>query len=126
MFTRRKPVTETEPKPENCPTMSGTFSGFRPQWKHKSTWGLVNRKTFGLEGGEDWTDGPYITTRGLLVIKLPNGAEIIAGVPFPSHLPGILETIDFCGYEQAQALAWWFAAMVASIGAQVDVRVEEY
>lgn len=119
-------MTEPEPKPEYCPTMSGTFSGYQPQWKHKSTWAKVNENIFGLKGGDDWADVPYITTRGGLVVKLPNGQEVIAGVPFPRELPGILESIGFCGYEQAQALAWWFAALVATTGGHIDVRVQEY
>ena len=31
-----------------------------------------------------------------------------------------------CGYEQALALAWTFAAHVASVGGEIEVRAEEY
>lgn len=121
------PESEKPKEPEHCPTMAGTFHGYQPQWKNRTGWGeTVNKRLFGLEGGEKWTDVPYVTVRGVIAIKLPDGREVSVGVPFPRHMPGILESIGMCGHEQAMALAWAFAAYVSSVGCEVEVRAEEY
>jgi hypothetical protein len=120
-------MSEKEPgsKPEYFPTMSGTFMGYKPQWKLQQPWGGIF-KAKKIEEGQDWTDVSYTQVRGRISVRLPDGTETPVGVPFPRHQPGILETIFMCGYEQAMALAWTFAAHMAANGYEVEVRAEEY
>lgn len=118
---------ETPAKAEYFPTMGGTFSGFKPQWKHRGDWGeSINKRHLKMEGGDKWTDVSFVVIRGGLAVTLPDGQQVPVGVPFPRHMPGILETIFMCGYEQAMALAWCFASHVAAAGGEIEVRAEEY
>ena len=105
---------------------AGTFNGYKPQWKHANIWGPANKKFLKLEGGDDWTDVQYTVHRGGLAIRLPDGSEVLVGVPFPRVLPGILETIGLCGKAQAMALAWNFAAHVQACGGDIEVRAEHH
>ena len=105
--------------------MSGTMHGYEPQWKHATPFSsITNKKFLNLEGGEDWTSVKYAVHRGGLFIRLPDGSEIAVGIPFPRAMPGILETIGFCGEAQAMALAWTFAAYVQAAGGDVEVRAK--
>lgn len=109
------------------PRMSGNMSAFKPQWKNRGMFAeAINKRLLGLEGGEKWRDVPFTVIRGGVSVRLPNGQEVPLGIPFPRAMPGIFETIYMCGHEQAMALAWSFAAHVASAGGEVEVRAEEY
>jgi len=48
------------------------------------------------------------------------------GVPQPSYNAGVNMTLDLCGYEQAQALAWTYAAHAIANGQRIKVRIQEY
>lgn len=111
---------------EAGPAQSGTMTAFLPEWRRSGTWGPVVNKRLGYEGGEDWTSVPVTVFRGGIAIMLPDGREIQTGIPFPRIVPGILETIHLFGFEQANALAWCFAAQAAAVGANVEIRVKEY
>lgn len=106
------------------PTMTGKLFGWKPQWRHAVLWAAPNKKFLKLDGGDEWTNVQYTVVRGGLSIRMPDGSEVLVGVPFPQVLPGILETIGFCGEAQAQAMAWNFAAQVQAAGGEVEVRAE--
>ena len=84
-----------------CPTQSGVITGYKPQYRDKSSSG-------------EWKAVP---TKGTLPPK---------GIPGPRMGGGILGTIGLSGYSQAKALAWLFAAYYESGGKYIDVRVEAY
>jgi hypothetical protein len=69
---------------------------------------------------------PVTIIRGGVIAELPNGQEVRWGIPFPHIGAGVLETIYMFGYEQAQALAWSWAASAESCGATVEVRVKHF
>ena len=117
---------EPEKPPEYFPTMSGTFMGYKPQWKHAGIVSQVGNERLGLTHKVGWHDVPFQIHRGSVAVRLPSGDVVPLGIPFPRHQPGILETIFMCGYEQAMALAWSFAAHVAALGGEVEVRAEAY
>ena len=120
-------AAEPEVVKEALPTQAGTFSGYLPQWKHDPTWGVALNKRVGFgEGGEDWTDIPVTIFRGGVAMRLPDGREVPVGIPFPRRCPGVLETINMYGYEQAMALSWSYAAHADAVGATIKVRVKEY
>lgn len=108
------------------PTQAGTMSAYRPQWRHSREWGHGINERFGFKGGEKWTDIPVTIIRGGVVAQLPNGHEVMWGVPFPRFAPGVLETIYLFGHEQAQALAWMWSASAESVGATVEIRVKHF
>jgi hypothetical protein len=111
---------------EAIPTQAGTMSAFRPQWRHSREWGKALNERVGFKGGADWTDVPVTIIRGGVIAELPNGQEVRWGIPFPHIGAGVLETIYMFGYEQAQALAWSWAASAESCGATVEVRVKHF
>lgn len=117
-----EPHVEKDP----IPTQAGTMSAYRPQWRHSREWGESLNERVGFKGGKDWTDIPVTVIRGGVVAQLPNGQEVVWGIPFPRLFPGILETIYLFGYEQSQALAWSWAASAESVGATVEVRVKHF
>lgn len=108
------------------PRISGNFMGYKPQWKHCGFGAAVNKGLLKMEGGDKWTNVPFTIHRGGIAVQLPDGTQIPVGIPFPRYQPGVLETIHLCGHEQAMALAWSFAAHIASVGGEVEVRAEEY
>lgn len=114
------------PEPEHCPTMGGTCMGYKPQWKHADVVSQVGNERLGLTQKDGWHDVPFQIHRGNVAVRLPSGDIAPLGIPFPRHQPGILETIYMCGYEQAHALAWSFAAHIASLGGRVEIRAEAY
>ncbi len=108
------------------PKISGTMSAYKPQWKHSTEWGkVINQQILGPKGGDDWTDVPFTIIRGAVAVKFGD-KSVPVGIPFPMMMPGILESIYLCGYEQAMALAWTFAAGMAASGGEVEVRVDPY
>lgn len=89
---------------EWCPTQNGKFIAYEPEWRYASKpdseWEPVpRRKEF---------DRPDL------------------GAPAPLSFGGICDTICLCGYAQANALAWLFAAKMEARGESVDVRAEAY
>lgn len=123
-----EPESETPAEKEHFPTMSGTFHAYQPQWKHRGAFAeAINKRTLKMEGGDDWTNVPFVVNRNTpSYMTLPDGRQVAVGVPFPRFMPGVLETIFLCGYEQAMALAYTFAAYVAADGGEVEVRAEAY
>lgn len=107
-------------------SMSGNFRAFKPQWRHREPFGKTINESIGLRSEREWSDVPFVTVRNGVAVRLHDGTELQVGVPFPSRLGGLLDTMGLCGHEQATALAWVFAAQLASVGGEVDVRVEEY
>lgn len=86
--------------PEYCPTQSGVFTAYMPEYLD----------------GEEW--------KGVPTIKVENGL----GIPAPLMFEGILSTIGLFGYEQAQSIAWGYAAISVSSYAmkKVEIRVQAY
>lgn len=125
---QKQPEPDTSDKKEPTgPRMSGTFSGFKPQWKHGGIFGeSINKRTLKMEGGDEWTDVPFVIHPGGMEIALPDGTRVPVGIPFPRFQSGVLATIYLCGHAQAMALAWSFAAHVESAGGEIEVRAEEY
>jgi len=89
-------------KPEWTPARSGSYTAFEPQFwdKDKRKWRPVS-------------------------LKRPHRWEP-SGVPQPLLCGGINMELGLCGYDQAMALAHWFAAEAAAEGVNIDVRVQEY
>lgn len=83
--------------PEYCPTQSGSFTAYQPEW---------------LRPGDGWT--PIPTTL------------ITDGVPYPAATGGILQTIGLCGRHQALAIAHAFAAVGDADGGAPEVRIQPY
>ena len=83
-----------------CPTAQGSTTGYEPEWKD--------------ENGE-WKTVPTI------IVKYPH-----KGIPKPLWHGGILETLGLFGWEEANALAWVFAAEHAAAGKCVEVRIIMY
>lgn len=84
-------------KPEYCPTQSGSFTAYEPQWLHPA---------------DGWTRIP--TTSGTY------------GVPYPALTGGVLQTIDLYSQHQALSLAHAFAAMREADGNLPTVRIQPY
>ena len=84
---------------EWCPTQAGQMYGYEPEFR---------------EGNGEWKLVP--------VVKVIGGN----GVNQPLLFGGITDAIGLYGYAQAQALAWKFAADMASIGKSIEVRVVDY
>jgi len=89
-------------KPEWTPTRSGSYTAFDPQY-----WDRDKGK---------WLPVPT---------KRPHRWEP-PGVPQPLLCGGVNSELGLYGYDQAMALAHWFAAMAAAEGINIDVRVQEY
>ena len=85
-----------------CPTQSGTFTGFRPQWR--------------MCGGKDWID---------IRIKTNQESKRVLP-PYPSDFGGILKTIVVFGYSQAMAIAWEYSAFAEARGEHIEVGVASY
>ena len=83
---------------EYCPTRGGRIAGYMPQIRHAL--------------GE-W-------------VNMPISVGALGGVPYPRDTGGVLETIGLCGYAQAHALMWMYAASHAGDGTKIEVRVQEY
>jgi hypothetical protein len=83
---------------DDWPTQGGTFRAWKPQRLHAG----------------EWQDLP--------IIDLPGDG----GVPYPMMCSGIVKTLALCGYAQAMALAWFYAAMQDAAGKAYQVRVQEY
>lgn len=81
-----------------CPTRGGTHRAYEPQW---------------LDNGK-WRRVPY-----------ERNAQGF-GVAQPFCCGGINTELDLCGYEQAMAFAWWWAAMAASEGKKIEVRAQPF
>jgi hypothetical protein len=95
---------ETE---EWSPRMSGDTIAYVPEYRY-GAWD---------EGKRVWTKWKRIPTA--------DGKGII-GVPYPAFEGGMFKTIGMFGYEQAQALAWSFAAGGASEPTKMQVRIAVY
>jgi len=79
-----------------CPKQSGTFTAYDPEYLH----------------GEEWRLIPTQRSK--------------SGAPYPLLNGGINSTIGLCGHEQAQAIAWLYAAKAKSEGVNIKVRVQPY
>ena len=90
-------------EPRCCPTQSGTFTGYRTEWRMTK-----------CDVSSDWK---------LVEIKEVEGY----GVPYPSQFRGILHTIGMSGHHQAMALGHIFAAnLEASGGDGIEIRAVPY
>ena len=78
------------------PTQGGTFTGYEVQ-----------------------VDKPHRGWQSILFDRV----DVSNGVPLPMAHRGILDTMDFLGYEQAQSLAWMVKAVAASENKKVEVRI---
>lgn len=85
------------------PTVSGTGNAYAPEWRKR-------------DEDDAWQRVP---TEQIPVV-------LGRGVPPPLFIGNAICMVGLCGYEQAQALAWLWAAHCAAIGKDVDVRVAEY
>jgi len=91
-------------KPKYCPTQNGSFTGYRPEYR--------------MIDGDTKTDWKTLPTKRGLYSK---------GAPYPKDFGGILYTIGLCGYNQAKALAYDFAATAEETGAsKIEVRAVAY
>jgi len=79
-----------------CPTQGGTFTAYYPEYL--------------CEG--EWKQVPTMRKSD--------------GIPVPMRNGGVITAIGLFGYDQAQALAWSYAAWNASEGLDVEVRVQSY
>ncbi len=84
-------------RPEYCPTQSGSFTAYEPQWMHPA---------------DGWT-------------RIPQQL-ITDGVPFPMGTGGVLQTIGLCGKHQALAIAHAFAAVGEADARAPEVRIQPY
>ena len=90
-----------------CPTQNGQITGYVPEYKK----------------GEKWLRIPVNDIPNYVI---DDGRVILLGAPPPKWNWGILKTIGLYGYEQAQALAWLFAAEASNKGEHVEVRVVSF
>ena len=81
---------------EYAPTQSGTISGYQPECCIDDVWKKI--EIHPKEGG----------------------------IPADKFSGGVLNTIGLCSYEQANALAWIFAADYAARGKPITVRSKRY
>jgi len=81
-----------------CPTRSGTYTAYEPQWFD----------------GTEWKRIPTATVNDL------------SGIPYPLMCGGITLELGLFGYEQAQTLAWAAAATMAAQGKTIQVRAQEF
>jgi len=79
-----------------APTQAGTITGYYPEFCVDDVWQRI--EVHPREGG----------------------------VPGDKYYSGVLRTIGLCSYEQANALAWIFAADAAANGRHIDVRAKSY
>jgi hypothetical protein len=90
-------------KPDEwTPTRAGSYTAFEPQFWDKNQ--------------NKWRPIP---------VKRPHRWEP-AGVPQPLLCGGVNVELGLHGYDQAMALAHWFAADAAAEGLHIEVRVQEY
>ena len=87
-----------------CPNQNGQTTGYVPEYNN----------------GEKWLQIPVVDIPGYII---QDGRLVMVGAQSPKWNGGILKTIGLCGYAQAQALAWLFAAEASHRGEQVEVRV---
>ena len=83
-----------------CPTQTGKFIAYRPQYRNNST--------------GKWNDIPIIKN------------EKRHGVPYPNQFGGIISTIGLSGYSQAKALMWAWSAYYEGVGKEIETRLEKY
>lgn len=83
-----------------CPSHSGESVAYKPEY---------------FDGVDGWKE-----------IQLTK-AENQIGIPAPKHLGELYSFIGLHGYEQAMALAWWYAANHRATGySSIKVRVQAY
>ena len=82
---------------------SGTFTGYRAVYKDE------NDKWKNIEYRQEY--GRHVT---------------VLGVPYPMWNGGILQQMWLLGFNQANAIAYLFAADKAAVGKEVEVKVEAY
>ncbi len=92
----KKKKPAKQSEPVWCPTQKGTYTAYYPEWLK----------------GKDWER-----------IKITRASD---GIPQPAWHGGINDAIYVCGYAQAKALAWEFAAMMESEGRDIEVRAQAY
>ena len=81
------------------PTRGGSYSAYMPQYL----------------SGQTWIDVPFD--------HVPSDR----GVPYPADTGNITEHVGLCGYAQAMAMAWTYAAFAeAETGERIKVRVQRY
>ena len=93
-------MNEENKKPymEWCPTMGGSTTAYTPEY---------------LEG-EEWKE--------IIVIK-----DASTGIPPPKGIGSMFGIVGLLGYEQAMAIAWWFAAThKAEKDERVAVRLQRH
>ena len=89
---------DKKPKIDWCPTSSGTTTAYLPEY---------------FAGGE-WK-------------RIPLDTDQPAGVPPPKHKGALYRHLGLMGYEEAMAVAWWFAAIYKADNYQrVGVRLQKY
>ena len=86
------------------PTTAGTGTAYAPEWRKR---------------GKDDAPWQRVPTEQIPVV-------LGRGVPPPLFMGNAIAMIGLCGYEQAQALAWLWAAHHAALGINVDVRVSAF
>lgn len=89
------------------PTASGTTTAYEAEY----------RRRYWLEGEERWIKWAHVPSRDV---------PLASGIPYPLCSGGVFQTIGLHGHEQAQALAWCYAASAAAAGERVEVRVVTY
>jgi hypothetical protein len=86
---------------------SGTFTGYKPYYRDSHT--------------EDskWKLVPYQH-------EFSNGGVNVRKIPFPLWNGGVLQQIWLLGFEQANAIAYIFAADAEALGNSIEVKVEAF
>lgn len=79
-----------------CPTQSGTYIGYQPEWLDEEEWKTIHT----IKGG--------------------------GGIPSPRYPGAANSALFMFDYAEAMALAWSFAAMADSQNEIVKVRVQPY
>lgn len=81
-------------------TQHGNFSAYEPQWLDGTEWKRVPYTNVPMEGYNRF--------------------------PAPLLYGGITEAINLCGYMQAWAIAYNFAAIAEANGKRIEVRLQDY
>jgi len=92
----KKRMEKTEP--DHSAREAGTFVAYQPEFR-------------------EWSGARWMP----VTVK-----EAEHGTPYPIGHAGILGTIELYGLEQAQALAWDFAAKAEAVGSRAYVRIVSY
>ena len=79
-----------------CPTQRGKMIAYEPQWLNDGEWCAVPTK------------------------------PSTSGVPAPMFGFGAAKMVGLCGYAEAMALAWAYAASAHACGEEIEARVAEY